>query len=143
MVSRPPSISRVTLALPEAISILEANAAWGQSSRAASIWPVALLSPSMACLPISTTSGACSCTIFCSTLAAFSGSRSWSVTIRMALSAPMARAVRRVSWHCCTPMETAITSVATPFSFSRTASSTAISSKGFIDIFTLARSTPD
>ena len=30
-----------------------------------------------------------------------------------------------------------------PFSFSRTASSTAISSKGFIDIFTFAVSTPD
>ena len=33
-------------------------------------------------------------------------------------------------------------SVATPFSFRRTASSTAISSKGFIDILTLAVSTP-
>ncbi len=55
----------------------------------------------------------------------------------------MARAVRRVSWHCCTPIETAITSVATPFSFNRTASSTAISSKGFMDILTLDRSTPD
>ena len=40
------------------------------------------------------------------------------------------------------PMETATTSVATPFSFRRTASSTAISQKGFIDILTLARSTP-
>jgi hypothetical protein len=50
--------------------------------------------------------------------------------------------VRRVSWHCCTPQETAMTSVATPFSFSRTASSTAISSKGFMLIFTLAMSTP-
>ncbi len=36
-----------------------------------------------------------------------------------------------------------MTSVATPFSFNRTASSTAISSKGFIDILTLAVSTPD
>jgi len=34
-------------------------------------------------------------------------------------------------------------SVTTAFSFSRTASSTAISSKGFIDILTLAVSTPD
>ena len=33
-------------------------------------------------------------------------------------------------------------SVATPFSFRRTASSTAISSNGFIDILTLAVSTP-
>ncbi len=54
----------------------------------------------------------------------------------------MASAVRSVSWHCVTPQETAITSVATPFSFRRTASSTAISSKGFMDILTLARSTP-
>jgi hypothetical protein len=39
--------------------------------------------------------------------------------------------------------ETATISVASPFSFRRTASSTAISSKGFIDIFTLAVSTPE
>ena len=42
----------------------------------------------------------------------------------------------------CTPQETAMISVARPSSFSRTASSTAISSKGFIDILTLAVSTP-
>ena len=41
------------------------------------------------------------------------------------------------------PQVTATISVAMPFSFSRTASSTAISSKGFIDIFTLAVSTPE
>ena len=35
-----------------------------------------------------------------------------------------------------------MTSVATPFSFRRTASSTAISSKGFMLILTLAMSTP-
>ena len=35
-----------------------------------------------------------------------------------------------------------MTSVTTPFSFSRTASSTAISSKGFMLILTLAMSTP-
>ena len=39
--------------------------------------------------------------------------------------------------------ETATISVATPFSFRRTASSTAISSNGFMDIFTLASSTPE
>jgi hypothetical protein len=60
----------------------------------------------------------------------------------MARSAPMAMAVRRVSWHCVTPQDTAMTSVATPFSFRRTASSTAISSKGFMLILTLAMSTP-
>jgi hypothetical protein len=54
----------------------------------------------------------------------------------------MAMAVRRVSWHWVTPQDTAITSLATPFSFKRTASSIAISSKGFMLIFTLARSTP-
>jgi hypothetical protein len=40
------------------------------------------------------------------------------------------------------PHDTAMTSVATPASRRRTASSTAISSNGFIDIFTLAVSTP-
>jgi len=50
--------------------------------------------------------------------------------------------VRKVSWHCWTPHDTAITSVAAPFSFSRTASSTAISSNGFMLILTLAMSTP-
>ena len=55
----------------------------------------------------------------------------------------MARAVRIVSCACCGPIETATTSVALPFSFSRSASSTAISSNGFIDILTLASSTPE
>ena len=54
----------------------------------------------------------------------------------------MASAVRSVSWQACTPQDTATISVATPASFRRTASSTAISSKGFIDILTLAVSTP-
>ncbi len=40
------------------------------------------------------------------------------------------------------PQETATISVAVPASFSRSASSTAISSNGFIAIFTLASSTP-
>ncbi|MNL75801.1 hypothetical protein D3C87_2016700 [compost metagenome] len=54
----------------------------------------------------------------------------------------MAMAVRRVSWHCATPQDTAITSVTKPFSFNRTASSAAISSNGFMLIFTFAMSTP-
>ena len=54
----------------------------------------------------------------------------------------MASAVRICSWQAAGPAETAMISVATPFSFRRTASSTAISSKGFIDILTLAVSTP-
>jgi len=41
------------------------------------------------------------------------------------------------------PIDTTITSVALPASLIRSASSTAISSKGFIDILTLARSTPE
>ena len=40
-------------------------------------------------------------------------------------------------------LRTATISVAAPFSFNRIASSTAISSNGFIDILTLARSTPE
>ena len=54
----------------------------------------------------------------------------------------MAMAVRRVSWHWATPQETATISLTTPFSFRRTASSTAISSNGFMLILTLAMSTP-
>ena len=54
----------------------------------------------------------------------------------------MAIAVRRVSWHAARPHDTAMISVAAPFSFKRTASSTAISSKGFMLILTLAMSTP-
>jgi len=50
---------------------------------------------------------------------------------------------RIVSCACCGPIETTTISVAAPFSFRRIASSTAISSNGFIDILTLARSTPD
>src|ERR1700724_1163171 len=70
------------------------------------------------------------------------GSTMASVLTRMPRSAPMASAVRMVSDACCGPIETATTSVALPASLRRRASSTAISSKGFIDIFTLASSTP-
>jgi hypothetical protein len=54
----------------------------------------------------------------------------------------MASAVRSVSWHWAMPSETATTSVALPASLRRTASSTPISSNGFIDILTLVVSTP-
>ena len=54
----------------------------------------------------------------------------------------IARAVRSVSWFCLTPIEAATTSSTLPASRRRIASSTAISSNGFIDIFTFARSTP-
>ena len=72
-----------------------------------------------------------------------SGSTVPSVLTRMPRSAPMASAVRMVSAACAGPIETAMISVALPASFSRIASSTAISSKGFIDILTLASSTPE
>ena len=72
-----------------------------------------------------------------------SGSALPSVFTRMPRSAPMARAVRIVSAACAGPIETATISVALPASLSRSASSTAISSKGFIDILTLASSTPE
>jgi hypothetical protein len=65
------------------------------------------------------------------------------VSTRMARSAPMARPVRKVSWAFEEPIDTTTTSEAVPFSLRRTASSTAISSKGFIDIFTLASSMPE
>ncbi len=78
----------------------------------------------------------------CSSFATASGCNSTSVSTRIARSAPSASAVRSVSWQPVSPQETATISVATPFSFSRTASSTAISSNGFIDILTLAVSTP-
>src|SRR3974390_1131323 len=55
---------------------------------------------------------------------------------------PMASAVRMVSEACCGPIGPAAISVALPASLSRIASSTAISSNGFIDILTLASSTP-
>ncbi len=48
-----------------------------------------------------------------------------------------------VSCACAGPMETSTTSSALPASFSRSASSTAISSNGFIAILVLVRSTPD
>jgi hypothetical protein len=54
----------------------------------------------------------------------------------------MASPVRMVSATCGGPIDTQTTSVAWPFSLRRSASSTAISSKGFMDILTFASSTP-
>src|SRR6476661_781764 len=75
-------------------------------------------------------------------LATASGSTVPSALTRMPRSAPMASAVRIVSPACAGPTETAMISVALPASLRRSASSTAISSKGFIDILTLPSSTP-
>ena len=101
-----------------------------------------MLSSSIACLPISTRPGSSRATIALSSLATASGCSSTVVSTRMARSAPIASAVRSVSWHRVSPSDTATTSVALPPSLSRIASSQAISSNGFIDILTLAMSTP-
>ncbi|MCY1249153.1 hypothetical protein D9M72_626610 [compost metagenome] len=55
----------------------------------------------------------------------------------------MASAVLSVSSALAGPTDTTTTSSALPASFSRSASSTEISSNGFIDIFTFASSTPE
>ena len=81
------------------MSTFDANAACGQSSSAASIWPVWFASSSIACLPRITSCG-CSCaTIARSSFATASGCNSTSVSTRIARSAPSASAVRSVSWH--------------------------------------------
>ena len=150
-VCNPPSTSRVTWASrcpssPDTTS-LDAKVACGKPHRAASIWPVWLASSSMACLPITTRSGLSRATTAANSLATASGSKpaAWasSSTTSTARSAPMAMAVRSTSWLTVVPQLTATTSVATPDSLSRTASSTAISSKGFMLIFTLAMSTSE
>ena len=69
------------------------------------------------------------------------GSNKFSVSTNVALSAPRANAVLSCSCDSDLPIETAITSVAFPASFNRTASSKAISQNGFTAIFTLFKST--
>src|SRR3546814_5827079 len=83
-VSSPPSTSRVTLTLSPSTSILLANVPCGRPSNAASIWPVWLLSSSIACLPRITRPGVSSSTTLASSLATPSGSTSVSLTIRIA-----------------------------------------------------------
>src|SRR3954464_12251361 len=142
MVSRPPSTSRVTLAPGGTSSIFEAKVACGQPRSAANICPVWFESSSIACLPRITSCGVSFCTIALSSFATASGCSSSALSTRMARSAPMASAVRSVSWQACAPHDTTTISVAPPASLSRIAASTAISSKGFIDILTFAVSTP-
>ncbi|EWS65201.1 hypothetical protein Y695_01553 [Hydrogenophaga sp. T4] len=50
-VSRPPSISRVMVAVSPPICTLEAKLAWAQPISAPNIWPVWPASSSIACLP--------------------------------------------------------------------------------------------
>mmetsp|Transcript_12370 Transcript_12370/g.18548 ORF Transcript_12370/g.18548 Transcript_12370/m.18548 type:complete len:203 (-) Transcript_12370:41-649(-) len=143
----PVSISLVTLS-PPSTTISEANVACGQSMRLASIWPVAFVSSSIACLPTMTRSGFSFSTRALKTFATFRGSiavgssppapgSTW-----IARSQPIARAVRSCSCEAFPPTVTAMISFTTFFSLSRTASSTAISQKGFMLIFAL-KSTPD
>mmetsp|Transcript_44061 Transcript_44061/g.89962 ORF Transcript_44061/g.89962 Transcript_44061/m.89962 type:complete len:224 (-) Transcript_44061:77-748(-) len=146
--SLPASVSLLTTALCLSSATLKelAKLHWGQLKRPASIWPVWQLSASMDCLPKITKSPASLSVINFRALATASGCTSWSVrkavSIWMALSAPIAKAVRRVSWQALGPTDTATISVAIFFSFKRIASSMAISQKGFMDIFTLVKSTP-
>ena len=78
-----------------------------------------------------------------SILATAKGSISCSVFTKIPLSAPIANAVLMVSCDSCGPIEIAITSSACDASLILNACSTAISSNGFIAIFTLASSTPE
>ena len=142
-VCRPPSTSRVTSTEPSPTSTFDAKVPCGQPSKAASIWPVWFASSSIACLPRITSDGLSCPTRAFRTFATASGSTGPSVFTRMPRSAPIARAVRMVSCACCGPIDTATISVTLPPSFRRIASSTEISSNGFIDIFTFASSTPD
>ena len=96
----------------------------------------------MACFPRMTNSAPSFSMIACNNFATASGWVSASVSINTARSAPMANAVRSMSWHCLPPTLTAMISSAWPASLMRVASSTAISQNGFMDIFTLAVSTP-
>mmetsp|Transcript_21045 Transcript_21045/g.37931 ORF Transcript_21045/g.37931 Transcript_21045/m.37931 type:complete len:241 (+) Transcript_21045:96-818(+) len=144
--SVPLSVSRSTVAPPSSNVSSEAMVACGQPIIAASIGPVCAQSPSIDCLPRRTTSGASFSITSLSSFATASGCRSLSrrrsVVTCTPRSAPMARAVLICSWACFGPTDTATTSVAVFASFIRIASSTAISQKGFIDIFTFASSTP-
>ena len=97
----------------------------------------------MACLPIIIRLGDSFSTTALRTFEIPKGSTSKSVSTKIALSAPKASAVLSCSCAFSAPTVTAIISVAEPASLSLTASSTAISQKGLMAIFTLLRSTPD
>ena len=142
-VSKPPSISRVTsTSSPPKLTLL-AKVPWPAPIRAASICPVWFASLSIACLPKKMSCGCSLSAMAFSTFATAKGSKFSSASTKIALSPPIAKAVRKVSSHLATPIDTTTTSLILPASFWRTASSTAISSKGFIDILTLFKSTPE
>src|SRR5881396_556664 len=139
-VSRPPSTSRVTLAdfWSAASSSLEAKVACGHSSSSATICPTQFESSSIACLPMRRRSGFSVSASFWMTRATASGSSACSESTRMARSAPMASPVRSCSCAVFAPIETSTTSLPGTFSFTRSASSIAISSKGLITHLTLS-----
>ena len=70
----------------------------------------------MACLPRITRPGSSRFTIAANSLAIASGWASTSVSTRMPRSTPIAIAVRKVSWHCFGPTDTAMVSLAPPAS---------------------------
>eukprot|EP01139_Manchomonas_bermudensis_P014669 Amastigsp_a508786_626.p2 type:complete len:180 gc:universal Amastigsp_a508786_626:218-757(+) len=141
-VSEPPSMSRTTWSSPPAIETLDAKVPCGHESSPARSCPVWFESSSIACLPMSTRFGFSCSTSFFKTFATPRGSTPSSASTRIPRSAPIAIAVRSVSWHLAGPIDTATISVTSPASLSFTASSTASSSKGFIDILTDDVSTP-
>jgi len=142
-VSSPASTSRVTRAVVSVSSTFDANVACGRSHSAASIWPVWLLSSSMACLPRMTRNGCSFSTSLSSTRAAASGSRcAPSVTTCSARCAPMASALRSVACASAGAMVAMTTSSARPRSLIRNASSTAIWSKGLMLSLTPSSITP-
>ena len=115
---------RLTLASAPTSS-LDAKVAWGHLRRPASIWPVWLLSSSIACLPVMIRSGLTLSATLASTFATASGWRVWSglmsASTWMASSAPIAMAVRSTSALALGPIVTAMISFAMPFSFRRAA----------------------
>ena len=141
----PASVSRLQRArvLPSSNSSREMKVAWAMPSRAASIWPAWLESSSMACFPISTKSGFSFCTSAFSTLATARESRDCPAWMRMARSAPMARPVRSCSTASSPPIETTTMSISPSFSSNRSASSSAIKSKGLTAYLTPSVSMSD
>jgi len=115
---------------------------WPKPSSAASIWPVWLESSSIACLPVNHQHG-----LLASQMLENLGHRQ---RFDVGFGFHQDAAVGAHGERCADGFRRLgrsdrdrTISLILPFSFSRTASSTAISSKGFIDIFfTLARSTP-
>ena len=132
-----------TMMVSPSITSFDAKVPCGQPVSAASIWPVWLQSSSIACLPRMTRPG-----FSASTMALRiwrpRAARSRSVGLHQdaAVGAHGERGADGLGGLLRTDRDQTI-SVALPASLSRIASSTAISSNGFIDILTLASSTPE